>query len=59
MNVPLLAIVPYDAQLAEFDGSGRPLVELPRDAATSQAVETMAAKSAFVFAKLKYREDAP
>ena len=32
MGVPLLAAVPYDPQLVEFDGAGRPLVELPADA---------------------------
>ncbi len=42
LDVPLLAIVPYDAQLAEFDASGRPLAELPNDAPISQAVETIA-----------------
>ncbi len=31
MGVPLLAAVPYDPQLVEFDGEGRPLVELPAD----------------------------
>jgi len=35
IGIPLLATVPYDAQLVEFDGSGRPLVELPRDAPVS------------------------
>jgi len=34
--------VPYDPQLAEFDGSGRPLVELPADALVSRAVEGVA-----------------
>jgi CO dehydrogenase maturation factor len=42
MGVPLLATVPYDAQLVEFDGSGRALVELPQDALVSQAVEGIA-----------------
>jgi CO dehydrogenase maturation factor len=44
IGVPLLATVPYDAQLVEFDGSGRPLVELPEDALVSQAVEDIAGK---------------
>jgi hypothetical protein len=34
--------VPYDAQLVEFDGSGRPLVELPGDAPVIRAVEGIA-----------------
>ncbi len=42
MGIPLLAVVPYDPQLAEFDGSGRPLVELPADAPISRAVEGIA-----------------
>lgn len=42
MGIPLLAVVPYDPQLAEFDGSGRPLVELPADALVSRAVEGVA-----------------
>jgi CO dehydrogenase maturation factor len=44
MNIPLIASVPYDAQLAEFDGSGRPLAELPPEAIISQAVESIAQK---------------
>jgi CO dehydrogenase maturation factor len=42
IGIPLLATVPYDSQLVEFDGSGRPLVELPRDAPASRAVEGIA-----------------
>jgi CO dehydrogenase maturation factor len=42
MGVPLLAAVPYDPQLVEFDGEGRPLIELPADAAVSLAVEGIA-----------------
>jgi CO dehydrogenase maturation factor len=42
MGVPLLAMVPYDAQLVEFDGEGRPLVDLPADAPVSHAVEAIA-----------------
>ena len=34
MGVPLLAVVPYDQQLAEFDSEGRPLVDLPRRCAS-------------------------
>jgi CO dehydrogenase maturation factor len=37
-GVPLLAAVPYDPQLVEFDSQGRPLVELPADALVSLAV---------------------
>jgi CO dehydrogenase maturation factor len=44
MGVPLLAAVPYDPQLVEFDGAGRPLVELPPDAAVSLAVAEIAEK---------------
>ena len=44
MGVPLLAAVPYDPQLVEFDGAGRPLVDLPADAAVSVAVEGIAGK---------------
>ncbi len=42
MGVPLLAIVPYDPQLVEFDGEGRPLVDLPADAPISRVVEVIA-----------------
>ncbi len=42
MGAPLLAVLPYDPQLVEFDGQGRPLVELPDDAAISRAVAGMA-----------------
>jgi CO dehydrogenase maturation factor len=41
-GVPLLAVVPYDEQLVEFDGDGRPLVELPASAAISRSVEQIA-----------------
>jgi len=42
MDVPLLAVAPYDPQLVEFDGNGRPLVELPRNIPISQVVEQVA-----------------
>jgi CO dehydrogenase maturation factor len=42
IGIPLLATVPYDSQLVEFDGSGRPLVELPEDAPVSRAVDGIA-----------------
>jgi CO dehydrogenase maturation factor len=42
LNVPLLAQIPYDPQLVEFDSNGRPLVELPDDALVSQAVAQIA-----------------
>jgi len=42
MGLSLLATVPYDAQLVEFDGGGRPLVELPADSPVSQAAERIA-----------------
>ncbi len=41
-GIPLLAAVPYDPQLVEFDSQGRPLVELPADAAVSKAVAGIA-----------------
>jgi CO dehydrogenase maturation factor len=44
MGVPLLAAIPYDPQLVEFDSLGRPLVELPADAAVSRAVVGIAEK---------------
>lgn len=42
LGVPLLATVPYDAQLVAFDSDGRPLAELPDDAPTSRAVSEIA-----------------
>lgn len=42
LNVPVLAQIPYDPQLVEFDGNGRPLVELPNDSPVSRAVEQVA-----------------
>jgi CO dehydrogenase maturation factor len=42
MGVPLLAVVPYDQQLVEFDGGGRPLVDLPPAAGISATVDRMA-----------------
>jgi len=42
MGVPLLAKIPYDPQLVEFDSNGRPLVELSSDALISQSVEQIA-----------------
>jgi CO dehydrogenase nickel-insertion accessory protein CooC1 len=44
MGVPLLAAVPYDPLLVAYDGQGRPLVELPEDAAVSVAVAGIAEK---------------
>ena len=44
MGIQLLSVMPYDQQLAEFDGSGRPLVELPPQAAISQAVDQIAGR---------------
>lgn len=38
LGVPLLAVLPYDSLVAEFDSQGRPLVELPADASISRAV---------------------
>jgi len=42
IGVPLLATVPYDELLVEFDGSGRPLAELPAGAPVSRAVAGIA-----------------
>ncbi len=42
LGIPLLATIPYDAQLVEFDTSGRPLAELPSDSPASTAVTEMA-----------------
>lgn len=39
MGVPLLAQIPYDAQLVELDSDGLPLAELPQAAPISQVVE--------------------
>ncbi len=44
MGVPLLAALPYDPQVAEFDSQGKALVELPEDALMSQAVAEVAKK---------------
>jgi CO dehydrogenase maturation factor len=44
MGAPLVAAVPYDPLLVEYDGQGRPLVELPDDAAVSVAVAGIASK---------------
>ena len=44
MGVPLLAALPYDPLMAEFDSQGRPLVELPEDALLSRAVAEVAQK---------------
>jgi len=42
MGVPLLAVAPYDEQLAEFDGNGQPLADLPREALIRKVVEQVA-----------------
>jgi CO dehydrogenase maturation factor len=42
LGVPLLATIPYDAQLVAFDASGRPLAELPADSPASIAVTEIA-----------------
>ena len=38
MDIPLLGVVPADDELAEFEFSGRPLVELDKDSAVYTAV---------------------
>jgi CO dehydrogenase maturation factor len=42
MGVPLLAALPYDPQVAEFDSQGKALIELPEDALMSKAVNEVA-----------------
>jgi CO dehydrogenase maturation factor len=42
MGVPLLATLPYDPLLVEYDGAGRPLVELPEETPISRAVAAVA-----------------
>jgi CO dehydrogenase maturation factor len=44
MGVPLLAALPYDTLVAEFDSQGRPMIELPEDAPMSRAVAEVARK---------------
>ncbi len=44
MGVPLLGVLPYDPQLVEYDGGGRPLVELPAEACVSAAIRDLAQK---------------
>jgi len=41
MDIPLLGIIPADADLAAFEFSGRPLVELGDESPVYKAVETM------------------
>jgi CO dehydrogenase maturation factor len=41
LNVPLLGVVPADRELAEFEFSGRPLVELGDESSVYQAVSGM------------------
>jgi CO dehydrogenase maturation factor len=42
LGPPLLATLPYDPLLVEYDAQGRPLVELPEDALMSRAVADVA-----------------
>jgi CO dehydrogenase maturation factor len=42
LRVPLLAALPYDPLIAEYDSLGRPTTELPEDAAMSRAVAEVA-----------------
>lgn len=44
MGVPLLAALPYDPVVADFDSQGRALIELPEDALLSRAVAEVAQK---------------
>lgn len=40
-GLKLLGVVPYDAQLAEYDLYGKPIVELPEDSPAVQAVNSI------------------
>ena len=42
LGVPLLATIQFDAQLADYDATGRPLAELPDEAPASVAVTAIA-----------------
>ncbi len=44
MGIPLLAALPYDPLVAQFDSQGRALIELPADAALSRSVAEVAGK---------------
>ena len=44
LNMPLLGVVPANQQLAEFEFSGKPLVELGEDSPVYQAVASMMGK---------------
>lgn len=41
LGVPLLGVIPADADLTEFEFSGRPLVDLPDDSPVYRAVAGM------------------
>lgn len=41
MDIPLLGVVPYSAEMEEFDFSGRPLIEMGNDSTVYQAVAQM------------------
>jgi len=42
LGLPMIAAIPYDPQLVEFDANGLPLAELPDDAPSSLAVTEIA-----------------
>jgi CO dehydrogenase maturation factor len=44
IGAPLLAALPYDPLLVEFDAQGRPLIELPEEAVMSRAVADVAGR---------------
>lgn len=44
MDIPLLGTVPADSQLAEFEFSGRPLIDLGEDSPVYQAIAEMMAR---------------
>jgi CO dehydrogenase nickel-insertion accessory protein CooC1 len=41
MDIPLLGVIPADAELVEFEFSGRPLVDLGDESPVYQAVAGM------------------
>lgn len=40
-NLPIAGFLPDDPVLREYDGAGRPLLELPADSAAYQAVRSI------------------
>ncbi len=42
IGIPLLAVLPYDEQLVQFDATGQPLVQLPHNSPISGALDRLA-----------------